>query len=146
MDDLEFRCDRQLGTEKFVLKSDTLVIMGEARLEKSRVIKLSSISPRCEIIKRRFHSLYLAPSVLAALCWVASWSLATHNYDIIAGLLALVGFGFLFFLRFEPIEGALFRSKTGEVLFVVYHPLKAAYTYDAFVSELQRRVDNIARN
>lgn len=140
MIDVRFRSDPQLGSETYVLGARTLIVTGEGGRTRSRNIALEHVSSQYETIHNRFHRLYLVPICLACLAWAVSWVLSLANHGVAAGIIGLSGFGFLFMIRTAPVEGALFRCKTGKVAFVIYRPFKLAYTYDAFVSELVRRV------
>lgn len=149
MADVVFQQDPQLGPEKFILRGTSLTIVGGVGLSRERTIRLADISPDFDRVERRLKRFYLLPVFLAVLSGAVSWALYVDeiSYDVsmwkalgsgVAGLMALV---FLLYIRFAPIEAALFRNTRGDLLFEVYRPLKAAYIYDDFVSELVHRIE-----
>jgi hypothetical protein len=147
MDELIFQQDRQLASEKFVLRERTLLIVG--RVPSQREIPLANIAPDYLHIERRFHRGYLVPLFLAAVCAVGAWRLyrGDHESMVRASAAALLGFMaliFPFLMTFTPVEGARFVDRDGNALFEIFQPSKAAYTYDQFLSSLVLRVREAA--
>lgn len=140
MKDIVFKQDPQLGSETFILKERTLAIVGGVGLSKERIIRLTDISPDYEQVERLFHRSYLVPLFFAVLFGAVSWRLFTRADSmvaaIIAGIAAFLAPVCLFLMEFTPVEIARFRDTRGQLLFEVYRPRKASFTYDEFVCAL----------
>eukprot|EP01035_Chromulina_nebulosa_P060183 gene60183-82342_t len=146
MEDIVFQQDPTLASETFVLRNAQLIVVGGVGLEKERTVQLVDISPEWEHDRKRFKRSYLVPSVFAALCAFGGWKLLSRQDELwvpfFFGLL-LTGFAviFPFMMNFTPVEFCRFRDTSGNILFEIYRPSKAAYKYDEFLEALARRIE-----
>jgi hypothetical protein len=152
MEEVIFQQDPQIRSEKFILRGNTLRIVGGAP-SREKSFRLSDISADFEKIERRFSRSYLVPLFLAGLFGVVSWKSSVYASAqeswvafIVAGISGFMGMIFLFFMKFTPIEAARFRDKQGNILFEIYRPSKMAHAYDDFLSALSHRLKGSNRS
>lgn len=141
-----FHQDRSVGVEVFTLEAERLVITANALGTKSgKIVRLTNLSPECEITRRRFGILYGWPLFLVGVCSFATWKIADRFNDerqMFAILPAVCVPGFIYYAMkgFKPLEVTRFCDKNGNMVFELIEAKKKRFAYADFIAELKKRI------
>jgi hypothetical protein len=123
----KYRQDPSLGSERFILDDDQLIIATDALgLKSEKIIELDDIDPTPVLCSRRFWHLVFLPGFLSIVMAIATWRLgilATYT-----SLLSLLTGVFAALFVFYTVKGAhrikvwRFRNHQGDELFQIFAP------------------------
>lgn len=147
-----FHQDRSVGVEVFTLEAERVVITTNALGTRSeKIIRLTNLSPECEITRRRFGILYGWPLICAVVFSFASWKIAGLFNDAFQMLVVIPAAcvpGFIYYAvrGFKPLEVTRFRDKNGNAAFELVETKKTRFAYADFIAELKKRIAQRAWN